>query len=112
MRNFKGDYKQYSPALIMGWTPDLLGMHQLRAVSMAMAAMGLAAFITARKSQDQRPLVMAFIALTLAFAAGRFLGLLLDGAGPMQTYAEIIFEIFWASLGAYLLKRELKRPHR
>jgi len=95
-------------AKIMGWTPDLLGMHQLRAMFMAMATMGLAAFITAKKSSDQAPLLMVFIALTLAFMVGRFLGLILDGVGPVQTYAEIAFEMTWASIGAVLLKRGMR----
>ena len=92
-------------AKIMGWAPDLLGLHQIRAVSMAMAAMGLAAFITSRQSPNQAPLVKAFILLTLAFMAGRILGLMFDGLGPVQTYAEIAFEVFWASVGVFVLRR-------
>jgi len=105
---FYGLFGAFIPAAmagIMGWSPDLLGLHQIRAVSMAMAAMGLAAFITAHKNPDQAPLTLIFIALTLAFMAGRFLGLIFDGLGPMQTYAEITFEIFWASVGVFVLRR-------
>jgi hypothetical protein len=74
--------------------------------------MGLAAFITARKNPDQAPLVKAFILLTLAFMAGRILGLMFDDLGPMQTYAEITFEIFWASVGVFVLRRGSKLTQR
>lgn len=97
-------------ANVMGWTPSLLGFHQIRAVSMAMALMGILAVLTARKSRDQAPLVMTFIILTLAFAAGRILGLMFDGLGPVQTYAEIAFEVFWASVGFIILKRRSALP--
>ena len=90
---------------IMGWSPDLLGLHQIRAMCMAMAVMGVAAFITARQSPNQASLVKVFIALTLAFMAGRVLGLIFDGTGPVQTYGEIAFEIFWASVGVFVLRR-------
>jgi len=84
---------------LMGWTPDVLGLHQIRAVSMAMAVMGVVAGVTALKARDHKPLVVTFIALTLAFAAGRLLGLIFDGVGPVQTYIEIGFELIWAGLG-------------
>ena len=93
---------------LMGWTPDLLGLHQIRAISMAMAVMGVFAALSATKTTDHKPLVLAFIALTLAFAAGRFLGLFFDGTGPTQTYGEIALEIFCASIG-YLALRKAAR---
>jgi len=92
-------------AKLMGWTPDLLGLHQIRAISFAMAAMGFIAIIAAGKIKDQRPLVLAFIALMLAFASGRLLGLVVDGVGPMQTYYETGFEIIWAFVGYILYRR-------
>jgi len=76
-----------------------------RAMSMAMAAMGLAAFLSARKSQDQSSLTRVFVLLTLAFAVGRILGLIFDGLGPTQTYGEITFELIWSGIGLFLLKR-------
>lgn len=92
-------------AKLMGWTPNLLGLHQIRAVCVAMAALGFLAVMTAGKIKDQRPLVLVFIALTLAFATGRLLGLVVDGAGPMQTYYEIGFEIVIALVGFILYRR-------
>ncbi len=100
-----GAFMPNGMAKVMGWTPDLLGLHQIRAICLAMAALGLAGFITARQSANQAPLVKVFILLTLAFMAGRVLGLVLDGFGPVQSYAEITFEIFWSVIGGLALKR-------
>ncbi len=100
-----GAFLPHGMAGLMGWTPDLLGLHQIRALSMAMAVMGAFAALVTTKTTDHKPLVLAFIALTLAFAAGRFLGLIFDGAGPSQTYGEIAFEIFWACIGYFALRK-------
>jgi len=91
---------------IMGWTPDLLGLHQIRAVSMTMAVLGLYALGGALKNFHPKLLILMIIGVTLAFAAGRLLGLVFDGTGPTQTYAEIAFEVFWSAIG-YLIYRRL-----
>ena len=93
-------------AKIMGWELSLLGLHQVRAISVVMAVMGLMCCLYAQKLSDQKPLTLAIILVTLGFMAGRFLGLVVDGMGPMQTIYEILFEIFWAALGLFLLKRK------
>ena len=93
-------------AKIMGWELSLLGLHQVRAISVLMAVMGLMCCLYAQKLSDQKPLTLAIILVTLGFMAGRFLGLVVDGMGPMQTIYEILFEIFWAGLGLFLLKRK------
>lgn len=93
-------------AKLMGWELSLLGLHQVRAISVVMAVMGLMCCLYAQKLSDQKPLTLAIILVTLGFMAGRFLGLLVDGAGPMQTYHEIGIEIVWAGLGLFLLKRK------
>ncbi|MEP1231632.1 MAG: hypothetical protein ABJG88_13240 [Litorimonas sp.] len=99
-----GAFLPLGMAGVMGWDPNLLGLHQIRAISMAMSAMGLAAFISALRSQNPIALTKVFILLTVAFMAGRLLGLAFDGAGPTQTYAEIGFEVFWATIGFIILK--------
>ena len=90
---------------IMGWTADQLGMHQIRAVSMAMTAIGLIMCAAALRMADLVPLTLAIILLTLGFLSGRLLGLILDGAGPSQTYLEIGIEIVVIVLGLFLIKR-------
>lgn len=100
-----GAFMPHPMAGLLGWTPDLLGLHQIRAISMAMATMGALAWMTSLKRTDHTPLVLTFIALTLAFAAGRFLGLILDGTGPSQTYGEIAFELVWSSVGYIALRK-------
>lgn len=98
-----GTFLPSGMAKIMGWAPNLLGLHQLRAVSFVIAALGLILCLTTSQNRDQKLITMMIIFVTLAFAAGRCLGLILDGAGPMQTYYELGFEIFWAALGAALI---------
>lgn len=110
---FYGLYGLYGALLpvkfseIMGWTPSLLGLHQIRAVSLVMAVLGVLAFVYARRHADQRPLLLVFIIVTLGFAAGRILGLATDGIGPSQTYFEIAFEITWAFI-AYIIYGRIK----
>ncbi len=95
-------------AELMGWDiPGLLGAHQIRALWAVSAASGIAIIMAALKQQDQRPLGLLMIFFLLAFATGRLLGLVLDGIGPMQTYYELGFEIFWSALG-YILYRRAK----
>ena len=101
-----GAFLPLKMADLMGWELSLLGLHQMRAISVVMASLGLMSLLYASKAVDQKPLTLAIIFVTLSFMAGRFLGLLLDGAGPMQTYHEIGIEIIWAGLGAFLLKRQ------
>ena len=95
-------------AELMGWTPDLLGMHQVRAIWMVCFAAGLIIVMTAHKRVDQRPLLLAIIFILLAFATGRLLGLALDGMGPAQTYLELGLEVFLVIVGA-LIYRETRR---
>ena len=65
-------------AALMGWELSLLGLHQMRAVSVVMASLGLMNVLYAQKQSDQKPLTLAIIFVTLSFMAGRFLGLVLD----------------------------------
>ena len=102
-----GAFLPLKMAALMGWELSLLGLHQVRAISVVMAALGLMCVLYARKLLDQKPLTLAIIFVTLSFMAGRFLGLILDGLGPLQTYHEIGVEIIWAGLGLFLLKRRL-----
>ncbi len=106
---FWGALMPMGMAGVMGWTPNLLGLHQIRAVSMVMGLIGLYILWGAIKLEQQRLLVLMIIGATLAFAAGRFLGLIFDGAGPLslvgQTYGEIGFELFWSLLGYILYRR-------
>lgn len=88
----------------MGWTPDLLGLHQIRATWLVVAAMGLICILVALKG-NLRALTQAIILVTLCFLVGRVLGLVLDGAGPQQTYIEIGIEIVWSGVGLFLLSR-------
>ncbi len=100
-----GAFLPLNMAKLMGWELSLLGLHQMRAISVVMAVMGLMCCLYAQKLSDQKPLTLAIILVTLGFMAGRFLGLSIDGAGPMQTYHEIGVEIIWAGFGLFLLKR-------
>jgi len=103
-----GLYGAFFPARIaklMGFTTDLLGSHQIRALWMATAAMGLVMCAAAMRMTDLRPLVLAILLLTMGFLAGRLLGLIFDGAGPTQTYYEMSLEVFVIALGAFLLTR-------
>ncbi len=105
---FYGLYGAFVPrgmAKLMGWTPDLLGLHQIRAFLMAMSALGLIMIAAALRMTDLVPLTLAIMLLTMGFLAGRLLGLVFDGAGPQQTYLEIGIEIVVIALGAFLLSR-------
>ena len=108
---FYGLYGVFLPKLLaretMGWTPDLLGLHQIRAVWMALVGMGIICVMCALKT-DRVALTKALIFITLCFMLGRILGLILDGAGPTQTYVEIGIEVVWSGIGAFLLSRHKK----
>ena len=90
---------------LMGWELSLLGLHEVRAVSMVMAILGALFVVYTRKLNDLKPLTAIIILVTLGFAAGRVLGLIIDGTGPMQTYQELGFEIIWAAIGGFLYRR-------
>jgi len=92
-------------AELLGFALSLLGQHELRAISMVCAVLGMVLVMKTSKATDQRPLTMIIVLITLGFAAGRFLGLLLDGFGPEQTYYELVFELIWAPLGLFLIRR-------
>lgn len=103
-----GLYGAFFPARItklMGFTTDLLGSHQIRALWMATAAMGLVMCAAALRMADLVPLTLAIMLLTMGFLAGRLLGLILDGAGPVQTYYEMGLEVVVIALGAFLISR-------
>jgi len=103
-----GLYGVFMPKLLahetMGWTPNLLGLHQIRAIWMAYAAAGLICVICALKG-NREALTKAIILITLSFLTGRVFGLILDGTGPQQTYVEIGIEIIWIGIGMFLLSR-------
>ena len=105
---FYGFYGLLFPKLIaaetLGWTPDLLGLHQIRALWTASIGAGIICVYTALKG-NLPALTKAIIIITLCFMFGRILGLLLDGAGPRQTYLEIGIEIIWSAIGLILLSR-------
>jgi len=88
----------------MGWVPDTLGLHQVRAIWAALIGIGIVCIQVAFKGPI-RPLVKAIVFLTFCFMIGRLAGLALDGAGPRLTYIEIGIEVFWGGLGLLLLKR-------
>jgi len=98
---------------VMGWTPDLLGLHQIRALWLVTAALGLICIRVALKG-NLRVLTQTIILVTLCFLFGRVIGLILDGLGPQQTYVEIGIEIIWSAIGAFLLFRAntLQNPVR
>jgi len=100
-----GAFAPHIMAGLMGWTPDVLGLHQIRAISMAMAALGIILWWATQHSSTLKVITLAVVFVTLSFAAGRLLGLILDGSGPRQTYGEIAFELVWASLGFFLYRR-------
>ena len=89
---------------VMGWTPDLLGLHQIRAMWMGLVGIGVICVLVAIRG-NIRALTQAIVFATLCFMAGRLLGLVLDGTGPQQTYVEIAVEVVVASLGLILLYR-------
>lgn len=105
---FYGLYGVFMPKImardVMGWTPDLLGLHQIRAVWMAVIGMGVICVMCALKG-NRAALTKAIMLITFCFMLGRILGLILDGAGPMQTYVEIGIEVVWIAIGAVLLSR-------
>ncbi len=105
---FYGLYGVFMPKLLaretLGMTPDLLGLHQIRAMWMASIGVGIICILVALKGHV-RGLTKAIIFITLCFLAGRLLGLAIDGAGPQQTYVEIGIEVFWGGLGLLLLAR-------
>ena len=92
-------------ANFMGWELSLLGFHQVRAISLVMAALGAMLCLYTSKLNDQKPLTLAIIFVTLSFLTGRLLGLVFDGVGPVQTYQEIGLEVFVIALGVFLYKR-------
>lgn len=103
-----GLYGAFVPAQmadLMGFDVALLGTHQIRALWMAMFGAGIIILRASQRSQDQEPILKATIFLMLAFAAGRCLGLVFDGTGPVQTYYELSFELIWAALGFGLYRR-------
>lgn len=102
---FWGALMPMGMAGVMGWTPDLLGRHQIRAICMAMGVLGLYVLWGALKQTQQKRLLLMIIGVTLAFATGRVLGLILDGAGPTQTYGEIGFELIWSCIGYVIYRR-------
>jgi len=108
---FYGLYGVFAPqnmAKLMGWTPDLLGLHEVRGIWMATAAIGVLLCLNISQNRDQRHIAMMLIFVTLAFAAGRFLGLILDGAGPQLTYMELGLEAFVVAFGTTALKLDKK----
>lgn len=105
---FYGLYGLFMPRHLaqsaMGWTPELLGLHQIRALWAASIGLGIICVWVALKG-NRAALTKAIILITLCFMVGRILGLALDGTGPHQTYYEIGFEIIWAAIGMFLLSR-------
>ncbi len=91
-------------AAMMGWTPDTLGLHEVRAIWTALIGVGIVSYMIIQKGSLSE-LVKAIIFLTLCFMIGRIIGLVLDGTGPRLTYIEIGIEIIWSGIGLILLKR-------
>ena len=100
-----GAFMPKAMAGLMGWEPSLLGLHQIRAMWLLLAGLGAMCLLYTLKITDQKPMTLAIIFATLSILAGRLLGLILDGAGPMQTYQEIGLEVFIIALGVFLYKR-------
>lgn len=94
-----------SMAGLMGWEPSLLGLHQIRAMWLLLAGLGVMCLLYISKLTDQKPMTLAIIFATLSILLGRLLGLIIDGAGPVQTYQEMGLEVFIILLGAFLYKR-------
>ena len=69
-----GAFLPLNMAELVGWELSLLGLHQMRAISVVMAVMGLMCCLYAQKLSDPKPLTLAIILVTLGFMAGRFLG--------------------------------------
>jgi len=89
---------------VMGWTPDLLGLHQIRAMWTASIGMGIICILVALNG-NLTALTKAIILITSCFLIGRVFGLVLDGTGPQQTYFEIGLEVVWIAIGLFLLSR-------
>lgn len=100
-----GAFVPKSMAGLMGWEPSLLGLHQIRAMWLLLAGLGAMCLLYTSKLKDQKPMTLAIIFATLSILGGRLLGLILDGAGPIQTYQEMGLEVFIIALGAFLYKR-------
>ena len=103
-----GLYGALRPAAMadaMGWTPSLLGLHEVRAIWTAVAAAGLIILWTLRHAADLVPVVKAIMLVTAAFFVGRVLGLVLDGAGPQLTYIEMGLEVVIVLWGFVILRR-------
>ena len=100
-----GAFMPKSMARLMGWDPSLLGLHQIRAMWFLLAGLGAMCLLYTSKLTDQKPMTLAIIFATFSILTGRFLGLIIDGAGPMQTYQEMGLEVFIIVLGTFLYKR-------
>ena len=100
-----GTFMPNGMAGLMGWELSLLGLHQVRAISLVMAALGMMCLLYTSKVTSQKPITLALIFVTLSFLVGRLLGVIIDGAGPRQTYHEIGIEIVVIALGTFLYKR-------
>ena len=92
----------------MGWKPDLLGLHQIRAMWMASIGFGIICIVMAQRG-DRAALTKGIVLITLCFLSGRVIGLIVDGVGPMQTHVEIAVEAVWAGIGILLLSRNKRR---
>ena len=105
---FFGLYGAFMPKHLasetMGWAPNILGLHQIRAIWVGFVGIGIICVLVALRG-NRRALTQTIIITTLCFMLGRILGLVLDGTGPQQTYFEIAFEIFWSGTGLFLLSR-------
>ena len=99
-----GALKPAVMAGLMGWEPSLLGLHEIRAIWMALAAAGLIILWTMRHARDLVPVVKAIMFVTAAFFVGRALGLVLDGAGPALTYKEMGLEVIVILFGFIVLR--------
>lgn len=100
-----GTFMPKGMAELMGWELSILGLHQLRAISLVMATLGVMCLLSTNKTANQKPITLALIFVTLSFLTGRILGLVLDGAGPRQTYHEIGIEALVIAIGTFLYKR-------
>jgi len=98
-------FPKHLAAELMGWTPDVLGLHQIRAIWMLSVGCGIVCLYTVFKGNNLASLTKALVLVTLCLALGRVLGLALDGIGPSQTYLEIGFEVTWSAVGLFLLSR-------
>jgi len=58
----------------MGWTPDVLGLHQIRAIWMLSVGCGIICLYTVFKGNNLASLTKALVLVTLCLALGRVLG--------------------------------------